>query len=63
MCIRDSRGLDRDEFRRRFDAGFEEIFPHVADLRSEGLLEEREGRLALSSTGRLLADSVFASFF
>lgn len=63
LRLRENRGLDRDEFRRRFDAGFEEIFPHVADLRSEGLLEEREGRLALSSTGRLLADSVFASFF
>lgn len=63
LGLRENRGLDRGEFLRRFGAEFEETFPHTADLRTEGLLEDRDGRIALTQTGRLLADSVFASFF
>jgi len=47
----------------RFGEPFTVRFPHVVDLETEGLVDWRGGRLALTDRGLLVADSVFSSFF
>jgi coproporphyrinogen III oxidase-like Fe-S oxidoreductase len=38
------------------------VFPHIDDLRNDGLLECRDEYWRLTARGLLLADSVFATF-
>lgn len=63
LGLREERGISESDFSFRFNAGFRETFPHVFHLESEGLLEPRAGRLALSPKGQLIADEIFSSFF
>lgn len=63
LALRESRGLDPEEFATRFGEPFTVRFPHVVDLETEGLVDWRGGRLALTDRGLLVADSVFSSFF
>lgn len=63
LALREVRGLDPTCFRDRFGVDLVESFPHVRELEADGLVEWREGRLALTRRGLLLADGVFASFF
>lgn len=63
LGLRESRGISAAEFASRFGASFDATFPHIEELRSEGLVESREDRIVLTDRGLLLADSVFASFF
>ncbi len=62
LGLRELRGIDPAAFAARFDAPLETVHPEVTGLRRDGLLVERDGRLALSERGLLLADSVFATF-
>jgi len=62
LGLRERDGVDPDAFARRFGRPLAEIHPEVAELRADGFLEERAGRLALSERGLLLADSIFARF-
>jgi oxygen-independent coproporphyrinogen-3 oxidase len=55
-------GFEADAFHRRFGAPVLQLFPHVGDLRDDGLLECCHGRWCLTPRGLLLADSVFATF-
>jgi len=38
------------------------VHPEVASFRDAGLLLARDGRIALSERGLLVADSIFAAF-
>ncbi len=63
LALRETRGLSATEFEARFGAPLTETFPHVADLESEHMIEDRDSRLSLSRGGLLIADTIFASFF
>ncbi len=55
-------GLAEDAFRTRFGTEVGAVFPQVKDLREGDLLQCCAGRWKLTARGRLLADSVFATF-
>ena len=63
LGLRESRGIDTDDFAARFAESLETAFPHLDGLIVEGLLTRDERRVALTESGLLVADSVFASFF
>lgn len=63
LNLRQLEGMPLSAFAERFGSTLLAEFPHVGDLLAEGLLQEREGRLALTPQGLLLADSIFSSFF
>lgn len=62
LGLRELRGIDPIAFAARFDAPVEVVHPEVDDFRRDGLLVDRDGRLALTERGLLVADSVFAAF-
>jgi oxygen-independent coproporphyrinogen III oxidase len=63
LHLRTADGLPEDRFAQRFGAPLQEFFPRLGDLLDAGLLERRrEGAVALTPRGLLIADSVFASF-
>jgi oxygen-independent coproporphyrinogen-3 oxidase len=62
LGLRCRDGFSATHFRERFGADFTTLFPPVAALRQDGLLECVEGRWRLTRQGLLLADSVFAAF-
>jgi oxygen-independent coproporphyrinogen-3 oxidase len=62
LGLRETAGIDPAEFAIRFGRPLEEVHPEVLGLRSDALLVERDGRLALSERGLLVADAIFASF-
>ncbi len=62
LGLRESRGVDPADFARRFGRALEDVHPEVATFRADGFLETRDGRVALSERGLLLADSIFAAF-
>jgi oxygen-independent coproporphyrinogen-3 oxidase len=62
LGLRESSGVDPNEFARRFGRTLDDVHPEIAAYRADGFLEERGGRLALSERGLLVADSIFASF-
>ncbi len=55
-------GFAAAAFRNRFGNDFPAAFPHVVDLRADGLLEHTEDMWRLTPRGLLLADGVFATF-
>lgn len=55
-------GLEVGRFERRFGRRLEEVYPQVAELLAEGLLQRENGRLRLAERGLAVADSVFAAF-
>jgi oxygen-independent coproporphyrinogen-3 oxidase len=62
LGLRELRGVDPLVFAGRFGAPLTTVHPEVEPLRRDGLLVDRESRLALSERGLLVADSVFAAF-
>ncbi len=62
LRLRQLEGFVLATFSERFGVPLVEAFPHVSDFVVEGLLREDGGRLALTSKGLLMADSIFASF-
>lgn len=62
LRLRQLEGFALDTFAERFGAPLAEAFPHVGDFVAEGLLRQESGRLALTTKGLLMADSIFASF-
>jgi oxygen-independent coproporphyrinogen-3 oxidase len=66
LNLRQMEGLSPEAFRERLGgagADLQEEYPQVADLVARGLLTWRGDRLALTPTGLLVADTIFASFF
>jgi oxygen-independent coproporphyrinogen-3 oxidase len=62
LGLRELAGVDPARFRARYGRALEDVHPDIADLETRGLLARRDGRLALTARGLLLADSVFAAF-
>lgn len=62
LALRCRSGVCDDAFRSRFGRSIEAAFPHVANLRRDGLLAHEAKRWRLTDRGLLLADSVFATF-
>ena len=62
LGLRELRGVDPLVFAGRFGAPLATVHPEVEPLRRDGLLVDRESRLALSERGLMVADSVFAAF-
>jgi coproporphyrinogen III oxidase-like Fe-S oxidoreductase len=62
LHLRQLQGFALTAFVERFGVGFDEQFPHVAELLTEGLLTSHSGKIILSPQGLLLADTIFASF-
>jgi oxygen-independent coproporphyrinogen-3 oxidase len=62
LGLREHDGIDPAAFAERFGRPLEDVHPEVAVFRTDGFLEERAGRLALSERGLLLADSIFSAF-
>ncbi|HWP57204.1 MAG TPA: radical SAM family heme chaperone HemW [Candidatus Acidoferrales bacterium] len=62
LGLRMTRGICRDEFARRFGASPETLYPVIAQLIDEGLMEKSGSRLRLSARGLLVADSIFVHF-
>ena len=62
LGLRELRGVDPATFAARFGSALAQVHPEVADLVRDGFLVERDGRLALSERGLLVADSVFSLF-
>jgi oxygen-independent coproporphyrinogen-3 oxidase len=62
LALRCHTGLSATAFRERFGADFTDPFPHVEELRRDGLLSFASGHWRLTERGRLLADSIFATF-
>jgi oxygen-independent coproporphyrinogen-3 oxidase len=62
LGLREAAGIDPSEFAARFGRPLEAVHPEVRGFRDDDLLVERDGRLALSERGLLLADGIFAAF-
>jgi len=63
LALRTAEGLSFFEFKKRFNEDFRNIFADkIEKLKSEKLLIEKNGRIYLSSTGKLLANEVFLEF-
>ncbi len=62
LGLREHAGIDPAAFHARFGRSVEAVFPIVATFCADGLLARRDGRLALSERGLLVADSIFAAF-
>ncbi|MBI3783814.1 MAG: radical SAM family heme chaperone HemW [Deltaproteobacteria bacterium] len=62
LGLRCRDGIDATQFRARFQCDVETAFPHLEQLRSDGLLQCDGQRWQLSPRGLLLGDSVFATF-
>ena len=62
LGLRERRGVDPAAFAARFGASLDDIHPELATFRADGFLVERDGRLALSERGLLVADAIFTAF-
>ncbi len=62
LALRCREGFLARDFESRFGASFEHLFPHVAGLVADGLLESVATSWRLTARGLLFADSVFATF-
>jgi oxygen-independent coproporphyrinogen-3 oxidase len=61
LGLRELAGIDPERFAERFGQALETVHPEIAAFRADGLLTDRDGRLALSERGLLVADSIFAA--
>jgi oxygen-independent coproporphyrinogen-3 oxidase len=59
--LRDLAGIDPTAFRARFGRSLDDVHPEVVPLCADGWLVERDGRLALSERGLLVADTIFST--
>ncbi len=62
LGLRELDGVDPARFAARFGRPLDAVHPIVASFRDTGLLATRDGKLALSQRGLLVADSIFAAF-
>jgi oxygen-independent coproporphyrinogen-3 oxidase len=62
LNLRLADGFTEAAFRERFGVDVEEVFPNLEDVVGPGLVDRRDGRLALTPRGLLVGDSVFATF-
>ncbi len=63
LSLRLREGLDRAEFRRRFDSDVLEIYPaELQQMLEIGLVEISEQRIALTKKGMLFSNEVFEIF-
>jgi oxygen-independent coproporphyrinogen-3 oxidase len=63
LGLRLAEGLSLAAFRRRFGVSLPSVYgPAVAELTVLGLLERSNGRLRLTSKGRLLGNEAFVRF-
>ncbi len=63
LGLRLRRGVDLEEFRRRYGRDFREIYAApIAHMAARGLVEEAEGHLRLTLRGLPVANVVFAQF-
>ncbi len=62
LALRCRHGFRARDFESRFGAAFEQLFPHVARLVADGLIERVAESWRLTPRGLLFADSVFATF-
>ena len=62
LGLRERSGVEPARFAARFGRDLEAVHPIVASFRETGLLDTRDGHLALTERGLLVADSVFAAF-
>jgi len=63
LGLRTSAGIDTSVFENRYNLNFETYFGELLDqLRSQGLLDRRQGRTALTRKGLLVCDTVAALF-
>jgi oxygen-independent coproporphyrinogen-3 oxidase len=63
LGLRLAEGVSLAAFRRRFGVGLPSVYgPAVAELTALGLLERSNGRLRLTSKGRLLGNEAFVRF-
>lgn len=62
LGLRERRGIDPAAFAARFGSPLDAVHPEVATFRADGFLVERDGRLALSERGLLVADAIFTAF-
>jgi oxygen-independent coproporphyrinogen-3 oxidase len=63
LALRTSRGIDADDFARRFGVRVTDAFPRAAQrCIAAGLLEQDARGMRLTARGRLLANSVCAEF-
>ena len=64
LGLRLNEGVGVDAFSRRFGRAMEDVFgPVLAEATAWGLLERENGRLRLTTQGRLLANEVFVRCF
>jgi oxygen-independent coproporphyrinogen-3 oxidase len=61
LGLRERSGIDPDVFARRFGHSLADVHPEIPAFVANGLLEARDGRIALSERGLLVADSIFAA--
>ncbi|MBV8204726.1 MAG: radical SAM family heme chaperone HemW [Candidatus Eremiobacteraeota bacterium] len=63
LALRTSRGIDAQDFERRFGVLITDVFAHAARrCIAAGLLEQDRSGMRLTARGRLLANSVCAEF-
>ena len=62
LGLRCRPGFSAAAFHERFGDDLLNVFPHAADLQTEGLLQCADGHWRLTARGLMLADSVFATF-
>jgi len=62
LGLRMTRGISVETFTRRFGKSPGEYYSEIEDWVKQGWMEEREGRLRLTSRGLLVANSLFVNF-
>lgn len=62
MGLRMLQGISVNEFSGRFGKTPKGLYPRIGDLLEEGLMEEEAGKLRLTHSGLLVANSVFVTF-
>jgi oxygen-independent coproporphyrinogen-3 oxidase len=62
LGLRMTCGVSEAAFRARFARAPRELFPQIADLLDEGLMDARDGFLRLTRKGLLVANSIFVQF-
>ncbi len=63
LGLRLNKGIDIDEYRRRYDTDIQEKYgAELRDLSDKNLLEIAEGRIKLTRKGMLFSNEVFAAF-
>jgi oxygen-independent coproporphyrinogen-3 oxidase len=62
LALRETRGLERSFFQKRYGADLAQLYPQIEDLCTAGSLRWEGDFLRLTESGLLLADEIFASF-